>query len=251
MKKKCFLLIHSEEYKARAEACIESIEEHYSNEYDVVVSRAEELPQLYKDMLQNICANRPSEVLKCFDLGYEEVIFTGADTIFYSNALKEYCKEEENWYTSPEAYFVTHMKSPPPLDGKSPIFDPSINSDLVLWKRNEVTSDFLKKQFNFLKTNCVAREGHFYDQTYLNLAHNKLVCETIVSPAVNVAFYNLHDTGVRETVAAREVVSFQFSGFDFDNPERISKHQNRYKMVDIPGLDWYINDYIRRVEKFK
>jgi glycosyltransferase involved in cell wall biosynthesis len=90
------------------------------------------------------------------------------------------------------------------------------------------------------------------DQQYLNwaLVLHDSVC-ILRDPAYNVAYWNLHDRDVRyeeDRVPPFEVngaplVIFHFSGFDIYNPMKISKHDNRYSVYNLPSiasiLQWY------------
>jgi glycosyltransferase involved in cell wall biosynthesis len=90
------------------------------------------------------------------------------------------------------------------------------------------------------------------DQQYLNWAIvlYENVC-ILRDHAYNVAYWNLHDRDVRVRsgdqckmeVNGRPLVLFHFSGFDIYNPMRISKHDNRYSVYNLPSiatlLQWY------------
>jgi glycosyltransferase involved in cell wall biosynthesis len=86
--------------------------------------------------------------------------------------------------------------------------------------------------------------GYFVDQKWMDLApHLFDGFYNLRDPRYNVAYWNLHERGrgleLRgDTVFLNEepVVFFHFSGFNADKLEPISKHQNRYRLSDLPNL---------------
>jgi glycosyltransferase involved in cell wall biosynthesis len=86
--------------------------------------------------------------------------------------------------------------------------------------------------------------GMHVDQNWLNLVPS-FFDDTYVlkDPRYNVAYWNLHERGNRIThkggesfLDDRPIVFFHFSGFDPDQIDRISKHQNRFTLGDLPEL---------------
>lgn len=66
----------------------------------------------------------------------------------------------------------------------------------------------------------------------------------------NVAYWNLHDRSLRYSgwdqerptpdslwkVDGRPLVTFHFSGFSPDQPQQLSRHDNRYKLSSLPSV---------------
>jgi glycosyltransferase involved in cell wall biosynthesis/lipopolysaccharide biosynthesis glycosyltransferase len=86
--------------------------------------------------------------------------------------------------------------------------------------------------------------GMHVDQNWLNLVP-VLFGETytLMDPRYNVAYWNLHERGGRITqkgeelfLDGRPIAFFHFSGFESDQIDRISKHQNRFTLDDLPQL---------------
>jgi glycosyltransferase involved in cell wall biosynthesis len=118
------------------------------------------------------------------------------------------------------------------------------------------TQNFLKtwEQMNFAPGAFYAPTGWQTDQQHLNWA---LVsdCRTAVfrDTAYNVAYWNLHERSLRWdaldgglnswSVDGRPLVCFHFSGFDPTDPLRLSRHDQRYSIYNLPSvaalLEWY------------
>ena len=86
--------------------------------------------------------------------------------------------------------------------------------------------------------------GLFTDQRWVNFAPTMFEGVHILrDPAYNIAYWNLHyrgagiefDTG-QLFLDYNPVTFFHFSGFDPDDIEIVSKHQNRFLLSDLPNL---------------
>lgn len=104
-------------------------------------------------------------------------------------------------------------------------------------------STFLKWWQTKLYDQCVVdlTSGLFVDQRWMDLAPG-LFSGVFINrqPGYNVAYWNLPHRDLRRTPAGLTVNGeplcfFHFSGFDPKNPELFSRHQNRYRLRDLPG----------------
>src|SRR6202050_1003233 len=108
-------------------------------------------------------------------------------------------------------------------------------------------SDFLDfwARSNFSVGAFYGPAGGQTDQQYLNWA--VILQEDIYilrDPSYNVAYWNLHDRDVRTgdepmpviKVNGHPLVIFHFSGFDIYNPVKISKHDHRYSVYNLPFI---------------
>jgi hypothetical protein len=233
-------MIYSGEYAKRAQVSLESIRKYYDG-YDIVEVKAETLPNIHGSMTKNVLAARPGQVLKCFNDGYQTVVFVGADLVFYDRSLEHLIESDVE-----RDIFFPHMLTPPPRDGYFPKVDTTINSDLVIWRNTYLTREFLDDMEKYLTQQCDCEYGHFYDQTYLQFALSQTDSAVSASVRHNIAFYNLH-----ERMACIEhgvISSFQFSGFDPSCPEKISIHQNRYKATPGTRLWDLVHDYANKLK---
>ncbi len=130
--------------------------------------------------------------------------------------------------------------------------------------RNDIQAiNFLSWWGQRLTTQCKVDfcNGLFVDQLWLNLApiyfHNIVICKHL---GINVAYWNLHERFF-ELKEGRYVVNdyfplifFHYSGFDINNPNQISKHQNRFDFnnrADVfPIYQNYINENLKNGYQF-
>src|SRR5262249_26989060 len=82
------------------------------------------------------------------------------------------------------------------------------------------------------------------DQKWIDLAPGLFPgIHVLRDPTCNIAYWNLHERGARlARVDGRwqldgdPVRFFHYSGFDPDDLERISRHQDRFRLADLPQL---------------
>lgn len=107
--------------------------------------------------------------------------------------------------------------------------------------KNDVTGNAL---INWWKERMVSycyerpKDGLNVDQNWLNLAPLYFDnIKTVKHPGCNVAYWNLHERNIEKrgdkfSINNEPLVFFHYSGYSFRYPERISKHQDRFKMND-------------------
>jgi len=95
--------------------------------------------------------------------------------------------------------------------------------------------------------------GYFVDQRWFDLAPGLVSDRAIVrEPEYNVAYWNLHARELAEdgdgyTVDGRPLAFFHFSGFDPDEPQVLSRHQNRIRVDPGSPLARILDGYAERV----
>jgi glycosyltransferase involved in cell wall biosynthesis len=120
---------------------------------------------------------------------------------------------------------------------------PSSRSFLQWWKQRMYEYCFL-----------LPSAGMHVDQNWVNFAPAMREGVFILrDTAYNIAYWNLHYRGERLQflsdekllIGERPVLFYHFSGLDLNNLEKISIHQNRYTLSDLPNLrplfQWYKN----------
>lgn len=97
---------------------------------------------------------------------------------------------------------------------------------------------------------CVSRPeaGYFVDQRWMDFAPSFFPDVGILrAPGYNVAYWNLHERqvawGEDPRVNDEPLYFFHFSGFQVDAPERISKHQDRFRPGQLPELSPLFTHY--------
>ncbi len=235
--KKAILVYADDNYKKQLAVMKKSVLK-YGSEFDLVVEYG------ITPMIQ-MTVQRQDKILELFDQGYHQVVFSGADQVFFS---------EINFDTRPSCILFPHCSEPPPLDGKLTNINDllrtgTFNADLQVWNNTAESRMFLTWLSAELKRECVRdiARGLFYDQTYYNLVP-AFIEDTFINrySSHNIAFYNLHHNNVTRRdnewlVNELPLQSFHFTGFDINAPARISRHQNRFTASGalLELMEWY------------
>lgn len=96
--------------------------------------------------------------------------------------------------------------------------------------------------------------GYFVDQRWFDLAPGFVSDFAVLrEPQYNVAYWNLHSRtlardGESYTVDAQPLAFFHFSGFDPDEPEVLSRHQDRIDPQSDPVLLEILSQYATQVQ---
>ncbi|MBA4197794.1 MAG: hypothetical protein C0459_09590 [Chitinophaga sp.] len=131
------------------------------------------------------------------------------------------------------------------------------NAGFIAMKVTDITKDFLQWWSNHLIDECYYNfaEGMGVDQTWLNLVP-LFFDEVIVSnnKGLNVAYWNLHERSLsikHNSVVVNEnepLIFLHISGYKFEMPEILSKHQNRFDLSNLPVLRNLLEDYTKEVK---
>ncbi len=155
---------------------------------------------------------------------------------------------------------VTPHLTKPLEDGKSPDDHSMLqagvfNLGFIAVARNHEAREFVQWWGRRLKEACHAdfAKNLFTDQRWIDLGPCYLSDINVLrNPAYNVAYWNLAQRPWR--VQRRqyffdneELAFFHFSGLQFDRPELVSKHQDRFSWKDIRLLHGLFGDYRRRL----
>jgi hypothetical protein len=180
------------------------------------------------DKLTKICSLRAKVVLNAFKRGYEKVIFTGAKVEFFDYPYK--LIDPLSVIQNPFKAVVTpHILEPLPEDDLFPSnaavsFTGHISTDVVSFLNCDEIRKFLTWQDEIMKTKCSTTAQTYLDQSWLNFLPFFVDDVKILrDPAYNIAYWNYKQRDLDN------IVCFQYSGLDLDNPKSISTHQNRYQ----------------------
>jgi hypothetical protein len=127
------------------------------------------------------------------------------------------------------------------------------NLGFIALSRCEEALSYLDWWKQRLYDQCVVdlSRGLFLDQRWTDFAPCFISRVLVLrDPAYNVAYWNLHERQVTETegrflVNGSPLRFFHFSGFDPNNPDRLSKHQNRFSVDDLPAVKELTQQYSR------
>ncbi len=153
-----------------------------------------------------------------------------------------------------------HLTEPMPRDGRKPsetdiLIAGSFNLGFVGMARGEDIDALLDWWSERLETDCIVapERGFFVDQRWMDFAPGLVPSFHVLrDPGYNVAYWNLSSrrverTGDRWTVNGRPLRFFHFSGFDPEQPGLLSKHQNRIRLEDEPGVRELCAAYAERL----
>jgi glycosyltransferase involved in cell wall biosynthesis len=142
-----------------------------------------------------------------------------------------------------------HMLEPPPEDGKTPTETDIMLSGVYnlgfLGVRNDASvARLLDWWGRRLAFKCVVDlpNALFVDQRWMDLAPSYFDgVEILKDPAVNVAYWNLHERKLQHVdsvflVNGKPLAFFHFSGFNPNNLDTLSKHQTRHRPSDSTAL---------------
>ncbi|HEU0123443.1 MAG TPA: hypothetical protein VFQ91_23135, partial [Bryobacteraceae bacterium] len=157
---------------------------------------------------------------------------------------------------------LTPHLTAPIRDGKRPgeldvLRSGAYNLGFIGMRATQETWDFLAWWQEKLFTHCVVdfAKGLFVDQRWVDLVPGLFDGVGILrDPGLNVAYWNLNARTVVKgedgyTVNGRSLCFFHFSGFDPENPERLSKHQDRFVLEAVGDAAELARDYGRLLLK--
>ena len=181
----------------------------------------------------------------------ESVLYFDPDIYIYRGLdFLEGCLAENNIVVTP--HFMT------PIFDNFRLGEPDIlnaglyNLGFLGVARSTESQKFLDWWMIKLKDQCLIdlANGLFVDQLWVNFA--PLYFEKVFilrHLGYNIAYWNLHERALTNRDNSYFVntdfplVFFHFSGFNFNNPQKISKHQNRYNFEQRPDLVPVFEDY--------
>jgi glycosyltransferase involved in cell wall biosynthesis len=118
----------------------------------------------------------------------------------------------------------------------------------------ELTRRFLAWWKERTYDRCVIdfHRGLFVDQRWVDLVPGLFPdVEILTDPGYNVAYWNLHARtvclGEPPTVNGRPLAFFHFSGIQIEDLGRVSKHQSRFTLDDLPAVRELYVDYRERL----
>jgi glycosyltransferase involved in cell wall biosynthesis len=268
--------IVAKNYLAQARCLVDSFLEQHPNGHAFVL--LVDRPEGYYDPAQESFTTVLAEELGIPD--FEEMIFrhtvlelSTAVKPFFLEFLFENYAYDQLCYFDPDIYFYQPIDEIweklgqyaivliPHLMG--PLDDEHLPNELTILRsgaynlgflglsRHAQTEEFLRWWQGRMKKYCFVAfdQGLFVDQRWVDLVPARFSSTFIHrDPGCDVAYWNLPNRRIEQkdgilTVNGSPLKFYHFSGFSPDQPERISKHQNRYEFADIPLLRTLFEGY--------
>jgi len=221
--------------------------------------------KIQSQMLFRYTAFEMSNALKPYLMLYlldklkkNKVIYFDADIYVLNNlsAIDEY-------FSKGDILITPHANTPQPNDGKIPgdgfiLKGGSYNAGFIGVSNTVNGLAFLNWWKGHLQEKCFShRYGTFVDQSWLNLAviyFNRIY--VITHPGFNIAYWNLHERNLafdsvqkKYTCNSQDLLFVHLSGLDFNNPDNISKFQNRYSLGQFPLFKTIVEQYIADIKE--
>jgi hypothetical protein len=155
-----------------------------------------------------------------------------------------------------------HLTSPLPDNTRLPLERDILrsgiyNAGFMAMKRSAATDDFLHWWAQHMQTECHYQfaEGMGVDQIWLNLVPLFFPGTGIFQhPGANVAYWNIHERNLIETDQGIRVnnqyplLFLHISGYSFQQPEVLSRHQNRFDLGTLPVWKKLLETYAGMVK---
>jgi hypothetical protein len=155
-----------------------------------------------------------------------------------------------------------HILRPLPVDGKRPneqdiMISGAFNLGFIALRRSAETREFLSWWEERLQDGCRIDVAHglFTDQKWIDLVPGLFPSTVILrDPTYNVAFWNLHERAITRQgeaflVNGRPAAFCHISGFDPNQPRKLSKHQTRIEVEEGSALAALLDRYVALLER--
>lgn len=153
-------------------------------------------------------------------------------------------------FASADILLTPHVTTDLPSDGRKPddalvLKSGIFNLGFIGVRNSDNGLAFLAWWWKKLRKNCVVDHfnGFFVDQKYVDLVVGFFPnIDVIDDPGCNAANWNLHERDIRRTedgwrVNGVSLLFFHFSSYQFSAPGKMSKHQDRFNLKEMPDLD--------------
>jgi len=198
------------------------------------------------------CAIKPFAIRSALVDGYEKVIYLDADMQLYA-PLDPVIQELE----AGDVVLSSHCATPFPDDAclpndKTVLSRGVFNAGFVAVRNSAAGHNFLEWLSRKCSAQCIVdtRAGLFVDQCWLDLVPTFFPTSRCSRhPGVNVGYWNLHERKISRDdntylSNGEPLVCFHFSGISMDSPNVLSRHQNRFQLVDFPVVAELLSNYL-------
>ncbi len=223
-------------------------------DYEVIEAKDLELPD-FGTLVYRYSIMELNTAIKPFVLdhlmrhrGCDVVSYIDPDILFFARMTQVEEALEKN-----DLCLIPHMRRPF-HDTKNPsdlgiLQSGTYNLGFAAMRRSPDVENLLAWWMDKLFLDCIVDipNGLFVDQKWMDLAPGFVEKTAILhDPGHNAAYWNLHERKVVKaesddgstswTVGDKPLVFFHFSGYTPHMPGRLSKHQNRHNLSEMPDL---------------
>ncbi len=160
-----------------------------------------------------------------------------------------------------DVLITPHTTNPYPFDNFLPRERDTLRSGLynagfMAMKPTQNVNSFINWWMNHLQNECYYNfaEGMGVDQLWLNLVPLLFTNVGIFNNlGANVAYWNLHERTIKlidDTYLINQsepLLFIHISGYSFEQPDILSRHQNRYELSNLPVLQLLLKNYQNNV----
>lgn len=212
---------------------------------------------LLNELAYNYDITEFSTAVKAFYLehllqqGYDKVIYLDPDILVLQPFDPIFAALDDS-----NIVLIPHLLDPIPLDGCLPseisiLQSGAYNLGFIGVNQSKETNRFLTWWKERLQKYCwnAPEKGLFVDQKWVDLVPGMFAGVRVLKQrGYNVAYWNLNARHLSEDkdtylVDGEQLVFFHFSGFNPDSPNRLSKHETRFKVEKLPTLAKLLRHY--------
>lgn len=206
------------------------------------------------DLHEFIFSLKPFVIENLISQGYDKVIYFDSDIQLFNPLSNIFAELDEN-----NILLTPHLTGPIPDDDLMPdefsILKAGIyNLGFIGIRKSQEAVKFLQWWKQRLTYYCLntPHQGLYVDQKWIDMVPGLFGgVKVLRDEGFNVAYWNLHQRTVikrnnRYYIGDEDtpLIFFHFSGIDPDDKTALSKHQNRTKLVDMPGLKTMVEEYL-------
>lgn len=208
------------------------------------------------DIVELNTALKPTMLKRVFGLGYQKVLYLDPDIRLFSSLAPVTTALDES-----SIVFTPHSQAPA-MDGYRP-------SDIDFMRTGIFNLGFVglrasepaSKMLDWWEERCLAygfidtTNGIFVDQKWMDLVPCYFDGVYILKHlGCNVAYWNLHERQVagsrgNYSVGEDRLCFFHFSGVKANEPQALSRHQNRHQIAPNTPLAELVSDYCHELNK--
>ncbi len=204
------------------------------------------------DILELNTAVKPWFLERLFGGGTQRVIYLDPDVYVYRRLAEVEALLDNGGFMALTPHLTGELEDSHRPSEHDILKAGSYNLGFVALARHPQLERFLKWWQSKLEFDCRVSiaENLFVDQRWMDLAPGLFEDVKILRHAgYNVAYWNLRHRNTHKAPGGFKVngvplVFFHFSGLDINEPRSLSKHQDRFRLRELPAVAALVRDYV-------